>query len=45
MWLGENVRVTGVKEIAFPAPLPEGWKWPDRAAQLLNMSKLGEFES
>lgn len=38
-----EVRASGMDLIAFPVPMPAGWKYPDAAARLTNMSRVGNF--
>lgn len=38
-----RARGDGNTVIAFPVPLPDGWRYPDAAGRITNMSRQGEF--
>lgn len=38
-----RISTDGNAAIWFPVPLPDGWRYPDVAGRLTNMSRQGEF--
>lgn len=38
-----RISTEGNAVISYPVPLPDGWRYPDAAGRLTNMSRQGDF--